>query len=54
MCNVLVETSSATEIIFTKAFKQMQEPEDRLQEAIHPLCGFRGKRITALGKIAMQ
>jgi hypothetical protein len=31
----------------------MQELEHRLQEAIHPLCGFRGKQIAALGKITM-
>jgi hypothetical protein len=28
--NVLVDTSSATDIIFTKAFRQMQEPEDKI------------------------
>jgi hypothetical protein len=35
--NVLVDTGSATYIIFVKAFKQMQEPEDKLQEALNPL-----------------
>jgi hypothetical protein len=28
--NVLVDTSSATYIIFAKAFRQMQEPDDKL------------------------
>jgi hypothetical protein len=28
--NVLVDAGSAVDIIFLKAFKQMQEPEDKL------------------------
>jgi hypothetical protein len=28
----------------------MQEPDDRLQEAMNPLCGFGGNQIVALGK----
>lgn len=31
----------------------MQELEDILQEVVYTLCGFRGKQIAALGKIAM-
>lgn len=31
----------------------MQEPEDTLQEAMRPLCGFGWKQIVALEKIAM-
>jgi hypothetical protein len=31
----------------------MQEPEDKIQDAMHPLCGFRGKQITTLSKISM-
>jgi hypothetical protein len=31
----------------------MQEPDDRLQEAMNPLCGFGGKQIVALGKTCM-
>src|SRR5688572_15861892 len=52
--NVLVDTGSATDIIFAKAFRQMQEPEDKILDATHPLCGFRGRQIVALGKSQCQ
>jgi hypothetical protein len=32
----------------------MQEPEDKIHDATHPLCGFRGWQIVALGKITMS
>jgi hypothetical protein len=48
--NVLVDKCS---IIFAKAFRQMQEPEYKIHDATHPLCGFGGKQITTLGKITM-
>jgi hypothetical protein len=51
--NVLVDTCSAADIIFAKAFRQMQEPEDKIHDATHPLCGFEGRQIVALGKITM-
>jgi hypothetical protein len=51
--NVLVDTCSAADIIFAKAFRQMQEPEDKIHDATHPLCGFGGRQIVALGKITM-
>jgi hypothetical protein len=51
--NVLLNTGSATDIIFAKAFRQMQEPDDKIHDATHPLYGFRGKQIVALGKITM-
>jgi hypothetical protein len=49
--NILVDTGSATDIIFAKAFRQMQLPEDKIQDATHPLRGFGGRQIVALGKI---
>jgi hypothetical protein len=52
--NVLVDTCSAADIIFAKAFRQMQEPEDKIHDATHPLCGFGGRQIVALGKITMS
>jgi hypothetical protein len=51
--NVLVDIDSAADIIFAKAFRQMQEPEDKIHDATHPLCGFGGRHIVALGKITM-
>jgi hypothetical protein len=51
--NVLVGTSSATYIIFAKAFRQMQELDDKIHDATHPLCGFGGRQIVALDKITM-
>jgi hypothetical protein len=44
---------SVADIIFAKAFKQMQELEDKIHDSTHPLCGFRGRQIVALSKITM-
>jgi hypothetical protein len=52
--NVLVDTGSAADIIFAKAIRQMQELEDKIQDVMHPLCGFGGKQITTLSKITMS
>jgi hypothetical protein len=51
--NVLVDIGSAADIIFAKAFKHMQEQDDKIHDATHPLCGFGGRQIVALGKITM-
>jgi hypothetical protein len=51
--NILVDTGNATDIIFAKAFRQMQDSDDKIHDATHPLCGFRGRHIVALGKITM-
>jgi hypothetical protein len=51
--NVLVDTGSAIDIIFTKAFRQMQEQDDKIHDATHPLCGFGGRQIVALCKTTM-
>jgi hypothetical protein len=51
--NVLVDAGSVANIIFAKAFRQMQEPDDKIRDATHPLCGFGGRQIVALGKIIM-
>jgi hypothetical protein len=41
--NILVDTCSAADIIFAKAFKQMQELEDKIHDSTRPLCGFGGR-----------
>jgi hypothetical protein len=51
--NVLVDTGSAADIIFAKAFRQTQEPNDKIHDTTHPICGFGGKQIVALSKITM-
>jgi hypothetical protein len=48
--NVLVDIGSVADIIFAKAFKQMQEPEDKIHDATHPLCGFGGRQIAIIGR----
>jgi hypothetical protein len=48
-----VDTGSATNIIFAKSFRQMQEQENKIHDATHHLCGFGGKQIATLRKITM-
>jgi hypothetical protein len=52
--NVLVDIGSAAYIIFAKAFRQTQEQDDKIHDATHPLYGFGGRQIVALGKITMS
>jgi hypothetical protein len=52
--NVLVNIGSVVDIIFAKAFREMQDPEDKIHDATHHLCGFGGRQIVALGKITMS
>jgi hypothetical protein len=52
--NVLVDTGSAADIIFAKAFRKMQEQNDKIHDATRPLYGFGGRQIVALGKITMS
>jgi hypothetical protein len=40
--NVLVDTGNVVDIVFVKAFRQMQEPKHKLQGSTFSLCGFRG------------
>jgi hypothetical protein len=51
--NVLVDTGSVADIIFAKAFRQIQEQDDKIYDATHPLCGFGGRQIATLDKITM-
>jgi hypothetical protein len=51
--NVFIDMGSAVDIIFAKAFRQMQEQDDKIHDATHHLCGFGGKQIVAHGKITM-
>jgi hypothetical protein len=51
--NVLVDMGSVADIIFAKVFIQMQGQDDKIRDATHPLCGFGGRQIVALGKITM-
>jgi hypothetical protein len=48
-----IQGVTAADIIFVKAFRQMQEQDDKIHDATHPLCGFEGRQRVALGKITM-
>jgi hypothetical protein len=51
--NVLIDIGSTVDIIFVKAFQQMQEPKDKLQDSSFPLCGFEGQQAMTMGKLVM-
>jgi hypothetical protein len=51
--NVLIDIGSVADIIFAKAFRQMQEQDNKIHNAMHLLCCFGGRQIVALGKITM-
>ncbi|KAJ1268003.1 hypothetical protein BS78_07G103300 [Paspalum vaginatum] len=52
--DVLVDNDSSTDILMAKAFRQMNLDDLALQPATNPLCGFGGRNVEALGKIALQ
>jgi hypothetical protein len=45
--------SFQADIIFAKAFRQMQEQDDKIHDATHPLCGFGERQIVALDNITI-
>jgi hypothetical protein len=51
--NILVDTGSASDIIFPKFFKQMEESKDKIQDSTYPFCGLGGQQVLALRKLAM-
>ncbi|KAJ1262296.1 hypothetical protein BS78_09G095700 [Paspalum vaginatum] len=52
--DVLVDNGGPADILKAKAFRQMNLGDVALESAMNPLCGFRGRRVEALGKIALQ
>jgi hypothetical protein len=42
--DVLVDTGNTIDIIFAKAFKQMQEPEDKIQDSAFPFVASGGSK----------
>jgi hypothetical protein len=52
--NVLVDTGSAVDIIFAKAFRQMQEPEDKIHDATTLFVASEEGRLSHLVKSQCQ
>ncbi|KAJ1275394.1 hypothetical protein BS78_05G132500 [Paspalum vaginatum] len=52
--DVLVDNGSLADILMAKPFKQMNLADLALEPTTNPLCGFRGRKIEALGKITLQ
>ena len=51
---ILVDTGSSANILFTSTFDNMKLDRNFLQPAGHPLYGFGGIQVKAIGKISLQ
>jgi hypothetical protein len=51
--NFLVDMGSVVDIIFAKAFKEMQEARYKIQDSTYHVYGSGGQQVLALGKLAM-
>ena len=51
---ILVDTGSSADILFASTFDNMKLDKNFLQPAGHPLYGFGGIQVKAIGKISLQ
>jgi len=51
---ILVDNGSSTDVLTWQCFLKMGFSEKNLHKSQHPLVGFEGKRIEALGKIELN